>query len=323
MSLLALALSLSALWGDLESGPYRVGFEQVESFDHSRPFRLTEETRARPITMSIWYPAESSESSAAVTFGRYVDGADGREAFTRRLVTYGFSLSMAELEALFFSPTAAREKARRASGRFPLILFGTALTGPFYLNTVLCEYLASHGYVVVAIPSLPARDDVEAGYDLWAIDAQMRDMEFVIQEMHDYPEMAELGERSLGLVAWSLGGAAQAVLSMKNPDVGAVVSLDAATGYAYGEKLLEKSLFFEPSRATASFLHATDSRESAEVPKSFRYFDDIVRGPSFLLTLEGATHAEFTSIGTLVPRSVVSGDEAGAGARRYQILCRY
>ncbi len=321
MSFLAAALSAAALWGGLEPGPHGVGFEQIESFDYSRPFRAEGEHRARPITMSIWYPGPALSSDASpLRFGRYVDGADGRENFRARLATYGFSLSESELEGLFSSETAAIEKGPRASGPFPLLLFASGLTGPFYLNTVLCEYLASHGYIVVAIPSLPAREDVEAAYDALAVDAQIRDMEFAIQETHDYPEV---GEGRIGLLAWSFGGVAQALLSMKNPDVGAVVSLDAATGYAYSEKLLESSLFFEPSRATAAFLHATDSRESVQVPKNFRYYDEVVRGRSYFLTIEGAAHAEFTSMATVVPQRVVSTDGSGAALERYRRLCLY
>jgi len=314
---------VSTLWGELEPGPHKVGFEQIESFDYSRPFRAEGETRARPITMSIWYPAEGAAAEARpLTFGRYVDGGDGRESFRERLSTYGFSLSPLELEALFSSETTAVEKAPRAAGPFPLLIFGTGLTGPFYLNTVLSEYLASQGYIIAAIPSLPAREDVEAAYDALAVDAQLRDMELVIQEMHGY---AEVSEGRMGLVAWSLGGVAQALLQMKNPDVGAVVSLDAATGYAYGETLLESSIFFEPKRSTAAFLHATDSRESLQVPKSFRYFDEVVRGRAYLLTIEGATHAEFTSLATVVASNVfIDGREGSPAAlERYQRLCLY
>ena len=321
MSYLPLLLLASALWGELEPGPHGVGFEQVESHDYSRPFRAEGDQRARPITMSIWYPADGPAAEARpVTFGRYVDGGDGRESFRDRLVTYGFSLSPLELEALVSLETTAIEKAPRASGPFPLLIFGAGLTGPFYLNTVLCEYLASLGYVVVAVPSLPAREDVEAAYDALAVDAQIRDMELVVQEMHGYPEVSD---GRIGLVAWSLGGVAQALLQMKNPDVGAVVSLDAATGYAYGEKLLESSIFFEPKRSTAAFLHVTDSRESGQVPKSFRYFDEVLRGRSYLLTIEGATHAEFTSLATVVPLKIVSRVGAEGALERYRRLCLY
>jgi hypothetical protein len=145
-------------------------------------------------------------------------------------------------------------------------------------------------------------------------------MEFVIQEMHDYPAVEE---EPIGLVAWSLGGVAQALLSMKNSDVGAVVSLDAATGYAYGEKLLESSIFFDPKRSTAAFLHVSDSRESGQVPKSFRYYDEVVRGRSYFLTIEGTTHAEFTSLATVVPLKVASVESRDGALERYRRLCLY
>jgi hypothetical protein len=314
--LLAAVVAASPLWVGLERGPYRVGFEQMELHDHSRPFRSTE-IRARPITLSIWYPAaEIPEGTAPLEFRRYV--ASTEEDFRRRVSTYGFRLTPDQLESLLASRTEAFEKAARADGPFPLLLIGGSLTGPFYLNTVLAEYLASQGYVAAALTALPARESQDADFDLRAVDVQIRDMEFAIQALHDYPEASI--ER-MGLAAWSFGGVPQALLAMQNPDVAALVSLDAATGYAYGEKLLTGSLYYEPSRATAALLHATDSRQSAQVPKSFVYFDEIAKGSRYLLELEGATHAEFSSL-AIVPRTV-SGEDSEEVFRRYRLLCLY
>jgi dienelactone hydrolase len=310
----------SPLWGGLESGRYRVGFEQIEAWDYSRPFRSDSSNRARPISMFIWYPARVSDEGAVVEFGRYAGGPEGRERLARRLDAYGLSLTNDELDTLLSSPSAAFTDAPREKGPFPLILFSAGLTGPSYLNTVLCEYLASHGYVSVAIPSLPPREDRDADFDLHSVDAQMRDMEFVIQQMHDYPEVTL---DRIGLVAWSLGGVSQALLQMKNSDVAALVSLDAATGYAYGRELLESSLFYEPERATAAFFHATDSRESGPVPKSFRYYDAVAKGDSYLLMLAGAAHAEFNSLATVVSGSVAPGRVSPDAVRRYRLLCLY
>jgi dienelactone hydrolase len=322
-----LALLLAAapvLWGGLDPGPHAIGFEQIEVFDYSRPFRLEGENRARPITLSIWYPAESAPPGLQpLSFGRYVDGADGRESFHSRASSFGVTLSASELEQLFGAATPALEKAPRAPGPFPLLFVLDGLTGPFYLNTVLCEFLGSHGYVVVAIPTLGAREDIEADYDALSVDAQLRDMELAIQELHDYPE---IDRRQMGLLAWSLGGVAQALLQMKNPDVRVLVSLDAATGYAYGQKLLEGSIFFDPRRATVPFFHATDSRESGQVPKSFRFYDEVAaKGRSYLLTIEGASHAGFTSLAAIVPllASATPSAEALEKAERYRRLCLY
>jgi dienelactone hydrolase len=342
--LASLFLTVPAYWDGLDPGPFRAGFERIEGRDYSRPYRLARtdapgssrtsgetegetnaDARARPIHMSIWYPAraEASPQEVAVTFGDYVGDEEERRRLAERLKTYGFDFAPSKIGDILSEPTVALENAPRAEGPFPLLLFGTALTGPSYLNTVLCEYLATHGYVVVAIPSLPLHEGDDPDFNALSVDAQLRDMEFVLQALHDYPE-SESGR--LGLVAWSFGGVAQALLSMKNPDVRAVVSLDAATGYAYGQKLLESSMFFDRDKAIAPFLHVTDSRESGQVPKSFRYFDEITRGPAYLLTLEGASHAEFTSLASVVAQSfdTAAPDEPSRNAfRRYRLVCLY
>jgi hypothetical protein len=111
---------------------------------------------------------------------------------------------------------------------------------------------------------------------------------------------------------------------MKNSSVVAVVSLDAATGYAYGEQLLEASIFFEPQNATAAFFHATDSREdTSPAPKSFHYFDELVSGPAYLLTLAGAAHSEFTSFGSVIPYAVIRREASEGVLERQRLLCLY
>jgi dienelactone hydrolase len=317
-SLLATLATGSPFWEGLSPGPYRVGFEERELVDDSRPFRADGEGRSLPAL--VWYPALDVADAVPVPLERYV-GASGRDAFASRLRLYGPSLTPSEIEAVLSAPTNAYEAAPAAPGRFPLLLFSSGLTAPGYLHVVLCEYLASHGYVAVAIPSLPPRDGLEAAYDQRMVDAQMRDLELVIQELRDDPRV---DVRRLGLAAWSLGGVAQALVQMQNPNVVAVVSLDAATGYAYGEELLEGSLFFEPSRATAAFFHATDSREdTSPAAKSFRYFDDVVAGRAYLLTLEGIAHSEMTSFGSVIPHAVIRREGSGAVLERHRLLCLY
>lgn len=57
----------SALWGDLEPGPYAVGFKLVTVLDHSRVFHsnaafrgLAEDAeKTRALRIYIWYPAQA------------------------------------------------------------------------------------------------------------------------------------------------------------------------------------------------------------------------------------------------------------------------
>jgi len=309
-----LLLALSAFWAGLEAGPHRVGFETLTLRDYARPFRTEGDDRTRQLTLAIWYPARTTDDGEPLPFGRYV-GSD-RELFAERLRVSGHRLDEDELSRLVGTETAAFEGAPRAPGSFPTILFGTGLRAPIYLNTVMCEYLASHGYVVIAVPSIAYREDVSPDYDALTIDTHLRDLELVIHEMRDYPGV---DIENLGLVAWGSGGIAQVLLQMKNPDVAAVASLDAASGYRYGYDLLTTSLYFEPARARAPFFHATDSRAAtSRAEKSFEYYDSVHRGPSYLLLIEGMAHAEFTSLASVVP---LSGQPEVR--RRYRLLCEY
>jgi len=60
----------SVLELNLEPGQYAVGFKTVSQYDYSRSFskhdaegNLVNESGARPIQTSIWYPAEKQEES--------------------------------------------------------------------------------------------------------------------------------------------------------------------------------------------------------------------------------------------------------------------
>lgn len=309
-----MVLALSPFWAGLEPGPHAVGFETMPVRDYSRPFRAEGNDRTRVLDLAIWYPAEFREGDPPLVFGRYV-GLE-REPFTDRLRASGHRLGDEELSRILGTETAAFEGAARAPGTFPLLLFGTGLTAPVYVNTVMCEYLASHGYVVMAVPSMPYREDVDSDYDSLTIETHLRDLELVIHELRDYPGV---NIENLGLVAWGSGGVAQVLLQMKNSDVAAVASLDAASGYRYGQELLVESLYYDPSQTGAAFFHATDSREATSpAEKSFDYLDSVHRGPSYLLMMEGARHAEFTSLASVVPL-----DSPPEVQRRYRLLSEY
>ena len=269
-----LFVALSPFWAGLEPGDFDVGYEHAALRDYARPFRVQGEDRARPIELSIWYPARAREDAEPLPYRRYVEGSE-REALVLRLGASGHSLSETDLERIISTPTGAFENASHMPGPFPLLVFGTGLTAPAYLNTVLAEYLASHGFVVVAIPSIPAREDVRPDFDALAVETQLRDMEFVIHWMHDYPET---DIERLGLVAWGFGGVAQALLQMKNADVGAVVSLDGATGYAYG---IGASANFSLLRAGA--------RDGAFFPRDGFSRSDAPRGEAFRLLRHDAS----------------------------------
>lgn len=111
------------LWGGLKSGPHPVGYHRV-AVDGGG--------------VHVWFPAGRTRGEPMRLEG-YFDGAARA------------SLSTSLREA----PTAAYSAASPGDGPFPLVLYASDPGLPAPDNTVLAEYLASHGYVVAA-PIAPA-----------------------------------------------------------------------------------------------------------------------------------------------------------------------
>lgn len=236
MRRLALASLLFA--STLFAGP--VGYRVIDRYDASRPFWMPRDLegkprsgeRARPMRVSVWYPAQSS-SAPAMTLGEYIDlmGAEDRivpigdeQKRAGRTALYGFQFlrgitpeQRAKLEAF---PTLAQRDAPAAPGKFPLILYSL---GSAAVAHGAPELLASHGYVVMQMPRLGffAGMPPDAPTDT---DAKVRDTEFLLQVARDFPS-ADI--HNLGTIGFSAGGRWALSMAMKNPDVRAVVSLDS------------------------------------------------------------------------------------------------
>lgn len=158
-------------WGVLEPGPHAVGFRVVQTFDRSRGYWPLRDHRGepnppptdRPIQIAIWYPAEPAETAEPMPYREYMElqaKALGparaeklrpqvyRELREESLARYfpPDGPSDAQVEAILDQPTAAFREAPRVPGSFPLVIHSGF--GPF-AQSVLLEYLASHGYVVV------------------------------------------------------------------------------------------------------------------------------------------------------------------------------
>ncbi len=179
LTLLAILLGQSAhpqsspLWGNLEAGQYQVGFNLITTVDDSRS--------ARRIALFLWYPAQKTDV-APLRFRTYADDTDH--------IPIARGLSADRLEAILNTSTAAFPDAPPGKGKFPLIVFAQGL---YYespvTHAILCEYLASHGYVVATCP-LVGTHSPQVRLDLVDLETQVRDLEFIISKGRSFDEAA-------------------------------------------------------------------------------------------------------------------------------------
>ena len=299
------------VWGSLEPGPYGAGFRALETYDYSRPFA---EGAPRPLQISVWYPAQAAADGPKLTIGDLaeliasetsfdVDGADSRSrarAILRTVLSPDFlpSLEDADLQRIFAVSTGAIADAPAARGRFPLLLWGKGEDGHALDHALLNEFLASHGYVVASTPALPQHARRVQRYDAASVQTQLRDLEFVIQALHD---QGNLDLERIGVLAWSFGGLPAVQLTMRNPHVRALVSLDSRIGFRNPPEVL--SALSDPDRVTVPLLHLTGSGEPrVERIKDSGFLDRLRYAENYRLTLAEVRHRDFNFLWGDLPR---------------------
>ena len=226
----------SSFFGNLKSGSFGVGFKVANAYDYSRAYPpMTEvDGKARPVQILIWYPSEKGRHTERLILEDYVNLYLTEDKF--RVPTMDEQDENVKMWSnIFSSPeekdvaplktrTAAMKDAQIMEGRFPLIVYGAGAEGEAFENFILCEYLASHGYIVAASPSIGMYSH-KMILNSTGLETQIRDMEFIIGFMHDFPS---IDTDRLAAMGWSWGGLAAMLLQMRNPNVDAVLSLDGA-----------------------------------------------------------------------------------------------
>ncbi len=326
------------LWNGLPRGPYEIGFKFERQFDHARPYQNQNDEhaksvahRGRPMQMFIWYPAEASRNTKPIRYEEYLylndtDSEPWQWREERKLAVlqnYAQELEPfgGNLQPLLATATAAIKNAKVAKGNFPLVIFGAGGGTGGHVYSVLCEYLASYGYVAIAHTALGLQKGERWPFDMRGIETQMRDLNFILNYAHRLPNV-DAGK--LALASWSVGGVAQALLQMQNNEVDAVLSLDAATGYEYGRDLLRQSPWFDLKKMNVPYLHMHGELPPRyNVPKNFEYYDSLAVAESYLLSFKKLLHADFTASYGIVSHTLAKNERSAEAIASYKIVCQY
>ncbi len=301
----------------LAPGPFAVGFRSSWASDEGRTYRTAfdeghtygAEKAPRPVLVQLWYPARATDAGARMTHGEYFDLAAGEPrvaALAKATSAYAFGVFVqqvfgepeaglddeerAELELLLAEPTGCVRGAEPAEGPFPLVVYHSGAGSSFEDNARLCEFLASHGYVVLGSAFL------EADGSALGIDAQRgsaEDAQFLVRwarslSFADWRRVALVGH-SAGAQAWMRFAAQPACVA------DALVLLDTTQDY-YGPSLpLHEALVRE---VRAGVAHLTRPLLVAAGPDAvFALCDTLVQAERTYLTVPDLGHDEYISQG--------------------------
>jgi tetratricopeptide (TPR) repeat protein len=276
-------------------GPNAVGLKVVEQYDFARIYLSTIDDmgkpypgeRARPLQTLIWYPAEKS-SGKPMTVGDYGNLLATETSFGKPELSSDWNQWLEAMKPALRDLMWAVRDARMLTGRFPVLIYAPSFSSMSWENADLCEYLASHGYVVVASPDLGATNRNMTA-DLIGINAQAQDISFLIGYAQSLPN-TDMSKIAVGGFSW--GGISNLFAAARDNRISALVALDGSMRYFPG---LVKSADIHPENMTIPLLFFTQGPTSMEELARYNLGKD-AEGPN---VLNAWTHGDLVTVDDL------------------------
>jgi dienelactone hydrolase len=322
---------------DAPAGQYGVGLRIVQQYDYTRSFSATVDPvtggsvrgeLARPMQTLVWYPA--NPPAHKVVYADYVRARATEQQFdlspaaksqfaAKREESLSGHLGASVARDVLQSPMLASFDAGAARGKFPVVVYAPGAGGAADENADLCEYLASHGYIVVASTSLGTHEK-NIAYALEDAQTQARDIEFLIGYALSMPQV---DGRRVAVIGWSWGGMANVFAASEDNRISAIVSFDGTREPAF-TKLIP------PQKITAPWLYISRTPDTipqinkSEIDTTFSLLNEAKYADVYQLTMYPMRHVDFISRHLRESSASDFGDYSKAEvARTYDIVARY
>ncbi len=297
----------------LKEGPYPVGVTTTVLVDDSRIDHFTK--KPRTLVTEIWYPAANTAFSLPKSkFSDFIPGGVTPvvEAYTKTLV----HRSLAEIDQ-GYTMNSHRDAAIRPA-RYPVIIFSHGNGGNRFQNTFWCDYVASHGYIVVSADhtgnaGITMLKDGPVPYQISEMGQSAKDrpldMIFLLNEMMKWdkgkgdPRFKNRIDCTAPVAAGMSFGSMTAVK---------VAAMDAR----FKSVIAMSGAFPEPvnPKVPTLWMIGTEDRTIGAGGNTIvRGLHQKHEGPSYLLELKNGGHYSFTDMLKMNPNF---GDGAGEGKRR-------
>jgi hypothetical protein len=302
------------LYPNLEKGKYDIGYKTIICFDSSRTYNLNypKDTSSqihdpRPIIINIWYPAKTTKEDKPMLYEDYIKiqtKVASLKTFVKRVEDYNATNS----SFYIFHSAKLNGKQKKqftnhlhqsidvyrdiipVNEKFPLVIYHAGLGGTLNDNSILCEYLASHGFVVLS--GAFQANNYETVNVNWDLDRSTKDIDVMLNYIKSLPF---IDFSKIAAIGHSYG--AQAVLGYKTEDhspVSCLISLDNTFDYSIDsnpkefEPLTEK-LYKKIENMNVPTLVFARPTASFKVMDSLKYSDRVYA------TVE-LDHDEYTSL---------------------------
>jgi len=295
-------------------GIHGVGVRYVKQYDRTRSFTpqrgvlaklfSKEENRGRPIQTVIWYPTE--KGGQGVKYDEYLQLTGWETDFERspkeekrrvdawlEMVTDGKRDGQVESERRKLM-WAVRDAVPKA-GKYPVVIYAPSVNNTAFENADIAEFLASHGYIVIAAPTVGLTGRT-IKRDLMHAELQAGDIRFLIDYARTLPH-ADLTRVAAAGFSW--GGLSNILAATKDGRIKALVSMDGAVRYY--NTLMEQAKYAVPEQLKTPLLFLAQAPASMETnirikeDMSGSFISRMINADVYLLTMYPMDHVHFGS----------------------------
>lgn len=305
-------------------GRYGVGIRIVEQYDRSRSFPSeTTTSNHRPIQTIIWYPAK--KGGKPLIYDDYVNLIGAVDDFSRP-ASERRKLAKADIEGKTegkSNPQIARARAQNTwavpdapsePGKFPVVIYAPSISGDSFQNSDLCEYLASHGYLVIASPSL-GTERRNLSLTLADIETQATDIRFLIT----YAGSLQQSDSSkVAVVGYSVGGLSSVFAAARDKRITALVELDGS--FRYFNSLVRKAEYVTPDQVAIPMIYLAHRPLPDSIENQIKYkadlsgslINDMSAADLYLFNINALDHRDFSSWFIRIRDAATFGDYSPA-----------
>ena len=303
-------LQFSAPWG-----PHAIGFKVVHLVDSSRSWNDGHDPLTgapvtampeRPLQVLVWYPAGAA--GKPMVYSDYLallaseDGAVNDQAMIQRVVdgqiqAWAGADPLNDYQTIAAQPVHATTAATPVAGPFPLVIYAPSDSNASFEDDVLCEYLASHGYIVISTSSrgahLPYMTNAQMPVDMANTRAQAADIGVLIGQA---AKLAAVDTSKITVLGYSWGGMASTFAATTDDRIKLLVELDGSVRYY--PKLLAMAPDITPDRIQVPLLIFADQEDpltSNKNNKPSSFIDRIQHADVTTIWLRDMQHDDLTS----------------------------
>ncbi|TMU54840.1 acyl-CoA thioester hydrolase/BAAT C-terminal domain-containing protein [Flagellimonas algicola] len=257
----------------MDYGEYEVGFKTLFTNDVSRPsvpfsdwsgklYPRTDTVPGRKLPLHIWYP--SNEKAPLLPFSHFVDLITPQtesdkgmysDSLSREIYKYQAdelkgekAMTHRDLDTLLHLTTNSSLETKIAKGPFPLVIVPNG-SSPAN-QSVLCEYLASHGYIVAGV-SLKGEFAHVVDASARGLESGVDDLQFALGQLLQLPYV---NTGQIALVGNAIESSYCAALASRNKKIKALVSLEGGFLSQYEQRILNETVFYEPHSVSLPIL---------------------------------------------------------------------